>query len=185
MTTPERYLATQPEVYIAYAPRGPGLECAVTYFVQDEDVYGWWIGFKDYAYTSAFFKLEGFFSDRDTVFLATEGSDVYGGWRYEYSRRQPALDEPVPIDDDVCHKLDQLQDAFVNEWLWLKDDPDSAEESAAYARDELAVGEVNLKHRRLGKLKKDAPVWTYESHGLNLDILEYLFRYWPLDYGKE
>jgi hypothetical protein len=49
----------------------------------------------------------------------------------------------------------------------------------------LAVEDVNLKHRRLGKLKKDAPVWTYESHGLNLDILEYLSTRWPLDYGKE
>jgi len=185
MTTPERYLATQPEAYIAYAPRGPGLECAVTYFVQGDDVYGWWIGFKDYAYPSAFFKLERFFADADTIFYSTDGSDVYGGWRYQYSRDHPKLEKPVPIDDEVCHKLDQLQDAFANEWLWLKGDADSAEESAAYARDELAVEDVNLKHRRLGKLKKDAPVWTYESHGLNLDILEYLSTRWPLDYGKE
>jgi hypothetical protein len=185
MTTPERYLATQPEAYIAYAPRGPGLECAVTYFVQGDDVYGWWIGFKDYAYPSAFFKLERFFADADTIFYSTDGSDVYGGWCYQYSRDHPELGKPVPIDDEVCHKLDQLQDAFANEWLWLKGDPDSAEESAAYARDELAVEDVNLKHRRLGKLKKDAPVWTYESHGLNLDILEYLSTRWPLDYGQE
>jgi len=185
MTTPETYLPTQPQTYIAYAPRGPGLECAVTYFVEGDDVYGWWIGFKDYAYPSAFFTLERFFADADTIFYATDGSDVYGGWRYQYSRKQPALDKPVPIDDDISHKLDQLQDAFVNEWLWLKGDADSADESAAYAHDELAVEDVNIKHRRLGKLKKDAPVWTHESHGLNLDILEYLSTRWPLGYGKE
>jgi hypothetical protein len=185
MTTPERYLAVQPGAYIAYTPRGPGLECAITYFVHGDDVYGWWIGFKDYTYPSAFFKLERFFADADTVFYATGGSDVYGGWRYQYSRSRPELDRPIPIDDAICHQLDHLQDAFTNEWLWLKGDPGSAEESAAYARDELAVEDVNIKHRRLGKLKKDAPVWTYESHGLNLTILEYLSARWPLEYGKE
>lgn len=185
MTTPERYLETQPQAYIAYAPRGPGLECAVTYFVQGKDVYGWWIVFKDYAYLSAYFKLENFFSRLDTIFYATEASDVYGGWRYQYSRTPAKLDKAIPIDDETCHQLDQLQDAFVNEWLWLKGDPDSAEESAAYARDELAVEDVNVKHGKLGKLKKDAPVWTYESHNLNLDILEYLSTHWPLEYGRE
>ena len=73
MTTPESYLATQPEAYIAYAPRGPGLECAVTYFVHGDDVYGWWIGFKDYNYPSAFFKLENFFADADTDLLRHRG----------------------------------------------------------------------------------------------------------------
>lgn len=181
----ERDLATRPEAYIAYAPRGLGLECAVTYFVQGEDVYGWWIGFKDYAYPSAFFKLERFFADADTVFHATQGSDVYGGWRYRFSRSDPRLEEPIGIDDDLCHKLDELQDAFAREWLWFKSDPASAEEATAYVQAELAVEEVNLKHRRLGKLKKDAPVWTYESHGLNLDILDYLATHWPLEYGRE
>jgi hypothetical protein len=185
MAAPETYLPTQPEAYLAYAPRGAGLQCAVTYFIEGDDVYGWWIGFKDYAYPSAFFKLEDFFADADTAFYATEGSDVYGGWRYQYTRRHPQLDKPVPIDDDICHQLDQLQDAFTNEWLWLREDADSAVESAAYARDELAVEQVNLKHRKLGKLKKDGPVWTYESHGLDLHILEYLSARWPLDYGKE
>jgi hypothetical protein len=185
MTTPETFLATQPEVYIAYAPRGPGLECAVTYFVQGDDVYGWWIGFQDYAFPSAFFKLENFFSPGETTFYATDGSDIYGGWRYQYSRAQPKLDEPLAADDEICHKLDQLQDAFTNEWLWVKGDPDSAEESAAYSQDEIAVQDVNVKHRRLGKLSKDSAVWTFESHGLNLDILDYLATHWPLEYGRE
>lgn len=185
MTTPETFLATQPEVYIAYAPRGPGLECAVTYFVQGQDVYGWWIGFKDYAFPSAFFKLEEFFSPSDTIFYATEGTDIYGGWRYQYSRRHPELDAPLAVDDEICHKLDQLQDAFANEWLWIKGDPDSVEEEAAYARDEIAVQDVNIKHGRLGKLRTDSAVWTFESHGLNLDILDYLAMHWPLDYGRE
>jgi len=185
MTTPETYLATQPEVYIAYAPHGPGLECAVTYFIQGNDVYGWWIGFSDYAFPSAFFKLENFFSAREGIFYATEGSDIFGGWRYEYSRKQPKLDKPIPVNEEIAHKLDQLQDAFVNEWLWVRGDADTAEESEAYACDEIAVQDVNVKHRRLGKLDKGGAVWTFESHGLNLEILDYLVARWPLAYGKE
>jgi hypothetical protein len=185
MSTPESFLATQPESYIAYAPRGPGLECALTYFVNGKDVYGWFIGFRDYAFPSAYFKLENFFSAGDTIFYATEGSDVYGGWRYVYSRREPRLDKPVPIDDEVCHKLDQLQDAFANEWLWLRGDPGSRAEADAYERDEIAVQDVNVRHRKLGRFKKESPVWTCESHGVNLDVLEYLATHWPLDYGRE
>ena len=185
MSSPEAYLAAQPEHYVAYAPRGAGLECAVVYFVEGDDVYGWWIGFKDYRYPAAFFKLENFFSVGDTVLYATDGSDLYGGWRYIYTRSDPRLDEPVAVDDDICHKLERLQDAFVNEWLWFRGSPGSAAEAAAYEKNELAVQDVNLQHRRLGKLRKDAPVWTEESHGLNLDIVEYLARRWPLDYGKD
>ena len=116
--------------------------------------------------------------------MRAKGSDVYGGWRYQYSEAGQSWTRRFPLTMTSAIKLDQLQDAFANEWLWLKGDPDSAVEAAAYARDELAVEDVNVKHRRLGKLK-NAPVWTYESHGLNLDILEYLSARWPLDYGKE
>lgn len=180
MTSPEGYLSTQPEHYIAYAPH----ECAVVYFVRGEDVYGWWIGFHDYQYPSAFFELERFFSTHPTVFYATDGQDVYGGWRYLYSRAQPALQAAVPIEDGLCHQLEQLQDSFANEWLWFRGTPGSDAEAAAYAQDEIAVEDVNVKHRHLGKLRKDAPVWTHESHGLNLDIIDYLATHWPLDYGK-
>jgi len=34
VTAPEGYLGIQPEYYIAYAPHGPGLQCAIVYFVQ-------------------------------------------------------------------------------------------------------------------------------------------------------
>ena len=66
--------------------------CALFYFVLDNNVYGWWTGFHDYRYLPAYFELESFYSAADTVFLATEGSDLYGGWRYDYSRSAPALD---------------------------------------------------------------------------------------------
>ena len=41
MTTPESILGQQPKYYLAYAPRGPGLECAVAYFVEGNDVFAW------------------------------------------------------------------------------------------------------------------------------------------------
>jgi len=184
MRSLETDLATQPQHYLAYAPRGPGLECAVVYFAENDHVYGWWIGFKDYQYPSAFFMLENFFSVRDTVFLATEGADVYGGWRYVYSRKQPRLAEPRPVQDAICHKLERLQDAFVNEWLWFRGASGSEGEARAYEQAELALQHVNLKHRHLSALRKDAPVWTAESHDLNLEVIEYLVARWPLDYGK-
>ena len=79
---------------------------------------------------------------------------------------------------------DRLQDAFVNEWLWFRGNPGSAAEAAAYEKDELAVQDVNLQHRHLGRLHKDAPVWTEESHDLNLDVIDFLATRWPLDYGR-
>jgi hypothetical protein len=185
MATPESFLGTQPSYYIAYAPRGPGLECAVAYFVDGRDVYGWFIGFRAYRYPAAYFKLENYFSAGDTVFYATEGSDVYGGWRHVYSSGVRVLEESLRVEDRVCHQLDQLQDGFVEEWLWLRGAAGSEAEAQAYERDELAVGEVNLQHKHLGKLHKDAAVWTYQSHGLDVGIIQYLRARWPLDYGKD
>ena len=185
MSSPEAYLATQPEYLIAYAPRGPGLECALVYFVQGDDVYGWWIGFKDYAYPSAYFKLEQFFSDQRTQFFATEGNDLYGGWRYAHSRSEPQLADPIAVPDEICHKLQQLQDGFAAEWLWFRGQPGSEAEAAAFERAELAVEDVNVRHRMLGRLRKEEPVWTFHSHGLSHDVVDYLAQRWPLDYGKE
>jgi hypothetical protein len=184
VSAPESYLATQPEHFIAYAPRGPALECAIVYFVQGQDVFGWWIGFKDYRYPSAFFKLENFFSTADTVFYATDGSDVYGGWRYRYPA-EAKLDESIPIEDALCHQLERLQDAFAGEWLWVRGDPGTEQEAGAYADAELAVEDVNVRYHRLGRFAKDDPVWIHRSRGLNVQIVDYLTARWPLDYASK
>jgi hypothetical protein len=70
---------TDHEAFLAYAPRGPGLMCAVVDFTLDNDIYGWWTGFHDYRYLPAYFRLENFYAPENTVFLTTEGSDLYGG----------------------------------------------------------------------------------------------------------
>ena len=73
----------QPKCFIAYAPRGGGLLCAMTYFAYGNDVAGWFVGLKDYAYPSAYFRIENFFSAADKHFYMTTGSDIYGGWRLD------------------------------------------------------------------------------------------------------
>jgi hypothetical protein len=173
------------EVFLAYAPRGPGLMCAVVYFALDNDVYGWWTGFHDYRYLPAYFKLESFYSAENTVFLATEGSDLYGGWRYDYSRSAPTLDRPTRVDDAIAHRLDQLQDLFFNEWLFTRADPKARDEVEAYARGELALQDINIRSQRLNKLDHHGAVWIYRSPGLDGQVVDYLSARWPLDYGKE
>jgi hypothetical protein len=172
------------EAFLAYAPRGPGLLCALAYFTVEKDIYGWWTGFKDYRYLSAYFKLENFYAPENTAFLATEGSDVYGGWHFDYARSEPALDRPVPVEDAMAHRLDQLQELFFNEWLFARADAGVQGEVDAYTRGELALQDVNIRHRRLNKLDHHGAIWIYRSRGLDGNLVDYLSARWPLDYGK-
>jgi len=177
---------TEHEAFLAYAPRGAGLLCAVCYFKAENgtDLCGWWIGFKDHHYIPAYFTLQNFYTLEDTAFLATAGSDLYGGWRYNYSRSQPALDPPVRVDDAFAHRLEQLQELFFSEWLFDRTDPGAVEDLARYATDELAVQDVNIRYQRLNKLDRHGAVWIYRSHGLDGQVIDYLAARWPLDYGK-
>ena len=175
----------QPESYLAYAPRGGGLLCAMTYVVDGDDVCGWFIGLKDYAYPAAYFRIENFFSIGDKHFYSTDGSDIYGGWRYDYAKSEPGLDPLPRADDALCHALDKLEDAFAGEWLVFGDDARHAAEAAAYAAEELAAGDVLIHHRKLAKFDRDKPVWTYYSNGFNDEVLNYMGPRWPLDYGAE
>ncbi len=173
---------TTPQSFIAYTPYGVGLMCALVYFERDADVYGWWIGARNSDHHSAYFKLENFFTTQPTRFYASEGMDLYGGWRYLYSARKPALDKPVPVEDSVAHELDRVQDMFVAEWLFFGDDPRSESERRAYDEYRLPITGINIRASRLNKLDKHEAVWIYRSHDLDANVLEYLQRFWPLDY---
>ena len=176
----------QPECFIAYAPRGGGLLCAVTYIADGKDVSGWFTGLKDYAYPSAYFRIENFFSPGDKRFYATIGSDVYGGWRCDYARNGGIeLDPPIAVEDELCHRLDKLQDVVAAEWLIFGDDRRFEAEKAAYAADDLPAGEVLVQHDRLARFDRDKPVWTFYSHGFNDEVLNYMGPRWSLDYGAE
>jgi hypothetical protein len=175
----------QPECFIAYAPRGGGLLCAVTYFAYGDDVAGWFVGLKDYAYPSAYFRIENFFSPGNKRFYATNGSDIYGGWRFDYAKSAPELDPPIPVDDELCHRLDKLADGFAAEWLVFRDDPRFPAEEAAYAAEDLPAGDTLIHHTKLVKFDREKPVWTHYSRGFNDEVLSYMTPRWPLDYGRE
>ena len=177
-----------PRVHIAFAPYGAGLVCALFYFECSCDVYGWCIGASGPDYHSAYLKLEDYFTAKETRFLATLGSDLYGGWRFLYSSKQPLLEERLAIDEDAAHELERVQDMFVREWLFFDDAPDAAAEQARYSRMELPVRKVNVRADGLNRLQDfgpDAqPVWQFRSPGFDNGVLEYLERHWPLDYGS-
>jgi len=173
---------TTPQQFIAYAPYGVGVMCALVYFERGPDVYGWWIGARDAEWHSAYFKLEEFFTTRQTRFLATEGMDLYGGWRRLYSAREPVLDKPEPVVDEAAHELDRVQGMFAAEWLFFEDDAKAGADRKAYDKYNMPLAHVNVRARRLNKLDKHEAVWTYRSHGLDAAVLDYLQQYWPLDY---
>jgi hypothetical protein len=167
---------------VTYAPYGEGLLCAMFYFRRGPDVFGWWIGRSGGDYRSAYFKLENFYTTRPTRFYATEGMDLYGGLRFLYSARQPALDRPVELEQDVCRELDRLQNVFTAEWLVFEDGADLADEHDAYHELGLPLGGVAIRSKRLGRLEEKDSVWTYRSHDFDSQVIEYLERRWPLDY---
>lgn len=176
---------TDHRVYIAYIPSGAGLMCAVVYIEVEQDIYGWWIGYKDASFPSAFFKLEDFYSTKQTIFYATEGSDIYGGWKYDFSVKAIRIDKPVPVEDEMCHVLDRLQEEFIAEWLFFSIDTGIEEELAFYRQHELPVHEVNIKHKKLNKLKKDEVVWTYASKEAEMNVIDYMAARWSLEYGRD
>ncbi|MGZ5095508.1 MAG: hypothetical protein ACXWCY_21485 [Burkholderiales bacterium] len=175
---------TPPRTFIAYRPFGAGLRCAIFYFEIGPHVYGWWIGRRRSRYYSAYFKLEDFFSARSTLFYATGGMDLYGGWRFLYSARTAALGTPLPVEDDAAHELDRLQGIFAAEWLFFEDDPGAAAEREAYEKLKMPLRRVNIRASSLNRLiEKDAEL-QYLSHDFDMDVLDYLQRHWPLDYRK-
>lgn len=173
-----------PQSCLAYAPRGAGLLCALVYQEKGQDVYGWFIGSSNSYFPAAFFKLENFFSTQPTIFYATAGTDVYGGWHYNYASSDPQMGDPLPIEEDLCHELDQMQFVFASEWLFFEGEQHIEEELAAYQQMELPAQSVNIKSKMLNKLDTHEPVWTYQSKEFDPEVLEYLMPRWPLDYGR-
>lgn len=159
--------------------------CAVVCIETGNDVHGWWIGYQDGGFTPAFFRLENFFSTLPTSFLATEGSDLYGGWKTDYSTGKPKpVDPPLPVEEAMIHDLERLQDEFAAEWLFFEDAEGTSGEVDAYHGHDLPVLGVNIKSRKLNKLDKNDVVWTYCSGDFDREILDYLTARWPLEYGK-
>ncbi|HVL35424.1 MAG TPA: hypothetical protein VM489_07135, partial [Burkholderiales bacterium] len=136
-----------PSVFIAYAPRGEGLRCALAYLSSDADVYGWYTGPRDDAGLEArYFLLEGFYGSGPVAHAAVPAAELHAPWALDEARR---------------HELARLQEAFAREWLVYPDDARAGAEREAYAAAELAAGAVNVRFARLHRLSTLQPTWTY------------------------
>jgi hypothetical protein len=157
-----------PRIFLAYAPRGAGVRCALAYLASERDVYGWFTGpASGTDLTSLYFVLEDFYSKAGTRYVAAQTLDLHTGWI---------------LDEGRCQELASLQEAFVAEWLFYRGDPGAASELAVYAHAELALGDVNIRYARLDKLSKLQPNWTYYSPDFERPVLNFLSKRWPLEY---
>lgn len=161
-----------PNVFLAYAPRGIGLRCALAYLASERDVYGWYLGPRDDARTaSAFFLLEDFYGNRPTRYEAVDEANLHSAWSLGEERR---------------HELARVQETVSREWLFYRDDPRAVAELQAYAEAELAAGgEVNIRIERLAKFSTLQPNWTFYSAGFERPVLHFLAKRWPLEYSLE
>lgn len=157
-----------PNVFIAYAPRGIGLRCALAYLAGERDVYGWYTGPRDDAqFAAVFFVIDDFYTNRPARYDAAGQAELHSHWSLDEARR---------------HELAQIQETFAREWLVYRDDPRAAAEREAYAEAELATGEVSLRFERLAKLSTLQPNWTYYSPRFERSVLRFLAKRWPLEY---
>jgi hypothetical protein len=170
------------QTFIAYAPRGAGLLCAIVYAETGDDVFGWYAGSRGYQTTSAFFLLKGFFSVGETVCYATDGMDLRGGWKYDYSTSEPELDGAIAVDEDLARQLSAMQGKFVGEWLFYRDDPASAHQIKAYRELGLPLQTLNVQAKKLNKFDQSDAVWRHYSIAFQHPVLRYLGARWPLDY---
>lgn len=158
-----------PNVFVAYAPRGPGLRCAVAYLASERDVYGWFAGPRDdTSIASCFFLLEDFYTNRASRYEAVDQAELHAVWSLDEARR---------------HELARMQEAFAREWLFYRDDPRAAAELQAYAEAELAAGELNVCFERLPKFSTLQPNWTFYSPRFERSVLRHLAKRWPLEYS--
>ncbi len=147
-----------PEIFLAHAPRGCGLRCALAYLSDERDVYGWFTGPRtDGSVASAFFLIGDYFANRPASYESVTQGDLHSDWGLDEARR---------------HELARLQDAFVREWL---------QENAVPA----GWTGPQVREDRLAKFWKLQPNWTYYSTGFVHGVLRFLARRWPLDYRAE
>lgn len=155
-----------PRIFIAFAPRGGGLRCAVAYIPAGDDVIGWYLGRTEGGMESAYFVLENYYSRAPVRFAAVPEGALHSDW----------------IDDDAAHALAGLQEAFVNEWLFYADEIGAELQLAGYAERGLHAGDVNVRVDKLTRLGHGQANWSYYSRDFEHGVLETLSRHWALDF---
>jgi len=161
-----------PEIFIAYAPRGAGLRCAIAYLSAGNDVFGWYAGPQpDAQPASRCFLLEDYYTKRETRYESVDPADLHAAWSLAEARR---------------HELARMQETFAREWLFYPGDGRVAAERQAYEEAELAAGgPVGLRFERLGKLSRLQPNWTYYTPHFEHSVLRHLAKRWPLEYRPD
>ena len=160
-----------PNVFIAYAPRGVGLRCAVVYLASGRDVYGWFTGPRlDLAVASRYFVLQDYYSALPVRHEEVDQGELHSNW---------TLDEPRR------HELARMQETFAREWLCYRADAWAAADFDAYARAELAAGDVSVRFARLAVFSRLQPNWTFYSRGFEHGVLRHLARHWQLEYALD
>ena len=158
-----------PNVFLAYAPRGAGLRCAVVYLASARDAYGWFTGPRlDLAVASRYFLLQDYYSKGPVRREEVDPAELHSGWLLAEARR---------------HELARLHEMFAREWLCYRTDAWAAADFAAYAGAELAAGNVSVRFARLAVFSKLQPNWTFYSRGFEHGVLRHLARRWPLEYA--
>lgn len=158
----------QPQFFLAYAPRGAGLRCALAYLESGRDVYGWFAGPReDTSVARRYFLLEDLHAAKEPRYEAVGEADLHAGWSLDEARR---------------HELAAMQEAFSREWLFYRADPEAERELQAYAEAELAAGEINVRFARLAKFDTRQPNWTFWSPKFERTVLRHLSGRWPLEF---
>jgi hypothetical protein len=156
--------------------------------VRGDHVYGWFTGARAYEHPANFFMLEHYYATHDTVFYLSADNDVYGPWVVASTRGASTVvpvapaEAASPLPADLGHELERMQDVFVREWLFYRDDAEHAAEAEALRSRELPVLGVNVRPKKLNKLHTGQPVWTYFSPGADQNIVTFMARRWTLDY---
>ena len=160
-----------PNVFLAYAPRGVGLRCALVYLRSGRDACGWFTGpCLDLSVASRYFVLERFYSAAPARYEDVDQAALHSAWLLDEAQR---------------HELARMHEAFVREWLCYRSDSWAAVDFAAFARAELAAGAISVRFARLAVFSKLQPNWTYYSPGFEYGVLRHLARRWPLEYAED
>jgi hypothetical protein len=147
-----------PEIFLAHAPRGEGLRCALAYLSGERDVCGWFTGpRKDATIAGRFFLIENYYTNLPITYESVDTEDLHGAWSLDEARR---------------HELAQMQEAFAHEWLQDTD---------------VRAGWSGLQVRRdrLDRFSQLQPNWTHYSPGFARGVLRVLAKRWPLEYQAE
>lgn len=173
----------EPFSFLAYEPDGQGLMCAVTLFVDGENVFGWYTGPARGDFAAAFFVLDRYYSTHETAFYHTVENDVRDAWVLAYPPLEIDADRHSPVPDELIQPLLHAQAALVAEWLFYCDDTAAAADLEWYRMRNLPLAHAGIRCEKLSKLKSNGIAWTYASPGLDLNIIDFLRKRWPLNYA--